>query len=500
MANQPPAGCTVFERRDVWLLSDEDPWHPVIEWYARAVDALRARDGTDFADPRSWRHLAEIHGSDLPKLQWPTGVQWNECEHSTWFFLPWHRIYLHHFESIVREAVVGLGGPDDWALPYWNYSDLARPDTRRLPPAFRAELTPDGSANPLFATQRARGMNGNGMLPALLVATTEAFDELEFAEAPTGPNDPAGFGGPVRRSRNHNGGPVGSLENVPHGSVHVGVGGLQPLGWMSRFETAGRDPIFWLHHANVDRVWQEWLRLGERRANPDDGGWLRQRFEFGNAPVTTSLTVADVLDPTSPPLCYRYSDMPLDASPPADDQEAVRAGAGLRGAADRPPPPELVGATDRPVPLTESVTSAEIPITAATGPGRRMRQAEDLEGADDGQRVFLKIENVTGSALTAPLYLVHVNVPEGADPMEYDDRRAGQVAMFGVLESSQTDETHSGSGLTFTFEITALARRLAASSEWEPERLRVAFTPVPDAAGQVYAGDVSVGRVSVYYG
>ena len=41
----------------------------------------------------------------------------------------------------------------------------------------------------------------------------------------------------------------------------MGVG-----GWMSAFATAAQDPIFWLHHANIDRLWEAWLALGD----PDD--------------------------------------------------------------------------------------------------------------------------------------------------------------------------------------------------------------------------------------
>jgi tyrosinase len=127
----------MFERRDIWELSEQDPWHPIIEWYARAVAAMQARDGTDFSDPTSWRYLANIHGVDLRELplsSWPRGATWNECQHNSWFFLPWHRIYLHYFEQIVRQTIVNLGGPDDWALPYWDYSDPDRENVRRLTP------------------------------------------------------------------------------------------------------------------------------------------------------------------------------------------------------------------------------------------------------------------------------------------------------------------------------------------------------------------------------
>jgi tyrosinase len=96
----------VFERRDVWELSEQDPWHEIIWWYARAVTAMQGKDGTDFSDPTSWRHLAAIHGIRIPRSSWPRGATWRECQHSSWFFLPWHRIYLHYFLAAL--AVLGV--------------------------------------------------------------------------------------------------------------------------------------------------------------------------------------------------------------------------------------------------------------------------------------------------------------------------------------------------------------------------------------------------------
>ena len=118
------------------------------------------------------------------------------------------------------------------------------------------------------------------------------------------------------------------------------------------------------------------------------------------------------------------------------------------------------------------------------------------EGAQP-RKVYLKVENVMGKELTAPNYLVHVDLPPGADPTEYEDRRAGQVPMFGVREATEGDEEHSGSGLTFSFDITSVVQRLRETGEWDPERLRVTFTPVH--AGAAQGGDLSAGRVSLFY-
>ena len=135
-------------RQDVWTLgTEQEPWHPVLLGYARAVAAMQQLPLTE---PTSWRYQAAIHG--IAGAAPPSGAPWNECQHATWYFLPWHRMYLFQFEQIVRSFVPADLDPDQWALPYWNYSDGAPGDA--LPPAFRAETLPDGTVfNPLYLNQ-----------------------------------------------------------------------------------------------------------------------------------------------------------------------------------------------------------------------------------------------------------------------------------------------------------------------------------------------------------
>src|SRR5690606_25341262 len=63
---------------------------------------------------------------------------WNQCQHGSWYFLPWHRMYLAYFEEIVADTIVKLGGPPNWALPFCDYSDRSNPYALNIPPAFTA--------------------------------------------------------------------------------------------------------------------------------------------------------------------------------------------------------------------------------------------------------------------------------------------------------------------------------------------------------------------------
>jgi hypothetical protein len=60
---------------------------------------------------------------------------------------------------------------------------------------------------------------------------------------------------------------------------------------------AALDPIFWLHHANVDRLWNNWLALGGTRVNPPDSSWKNASFAFYDENGTkVTLTGSQVLD------------------------------------------------------------------------------------------------------------------------------------------------------------------------------------------------------------
>ena len=49
---------------------------------------------------------------------------------------------------------------------------------------------------------------------------------------------------------------------------------------MAEFSTVGGDPIFYLHHANIDRLWESWDRLGN--TNPTDPNYLDRTFAYGD--------------------------------------------------------------------------------------------------------------------------------------------------------------------------------------------------------------------------
>ena len=256
--------------------------------YARAVAAMKALPASD---PRNWNRMATVHGQF--------------CPHGNWYFLPWHHAYLTSLERICRE----LSGKPDFALPYWDWSL-----ERQLPPAFTAG-TPQ--SNPLNHRRPGSLSITDDMVgPAVMSRIMSSPDFEAFGSTrPRGQNDAS-----ARWQRRM--GSKTELEFNPHDGVHQAVGGD-----MGQVALSSRDPIFYLHHANVDRLWSAWNARGNE--NSAEAMWrgfaFVRNFPQPGGRGTWDVAVADLL--STGQLGYRYDN---ERGPFAADVnvEAVAAEAG----------------------------------------------------------------------------------------------------------------------------------------------------------------------------
>jgi hypothetical protein len=85
--------------------------------------------------------------------------------------------------------------------------------------------------------------------------------------------------------------------NGVHGAVHVRVGGD-----MSSVPTAGYDPIFYLHHANIDRLWAQWQQANPGALPATEASLQLQPF---NRPFSTDWQLGSEMASTDA-LGYRY--------------------------------------------------------------------------------------------------------------------------------------------------------------------------------------------------
>lgn len=478
-------------RRDIWRLETEQEWHPITEAYARALIVMGKRHPDK---PESWAYQAAIHGLRSASR----GDRFRDkCQHHCWYFLPWHRMYLHWFERTVRAALDQVRGVSDdvkakWALPFWDYERA--PGTAALPKAFRDAAMPDGTPNPLHVAERDPNIKAGGAIAEIPRSSTAAMAMTAFP----GTLADGRFGGGVSAPR-HN--PVrppqfGGLEARPHNGVHGQVGG--DGGFMSDFDTAPLDPVFWLHHANIDRLWATWLTLGGGRRNPQEAAWTTDvRFDFHDE-HGTELTQAceDVLD-TVGQLGYTYEG--LDEARPVDERRDIAPQAHM---ADLPEhPPELIGASDSL--QLRGRASVKVDVSEPTGPALMLFAERDAP-----QRMMLGIEGVEGEANPGVTYAVYVNLPDGPDPGVDPDRHfAGELSFFGIERTRDLERDHESDPHRHTFDITRIAESLRELGAWDPSALTVTFEPqrpLPPPGGEDLAPPaeertpVHIGRVSVF--
>jgi tyrosinase len=201
-------------------------------------------------------------------------------------FLPWHRLMLGVFEQALQAALQDT----TFGLPYWNWAadgDLTPAGQRNSPLwkndcmggeaadgrvtgpfAFTAgdpnswrvtiEATPGGilrSPTNDRGLRRRRGQGFPGFASPSLPRrqhVTAALAETRY-DAPTYDLDSTGF-----RNRLEGWSPPNGLHNL----VHIWIGGdMGP-------STSPNDPVFFLNHCNVDRIWEAWMQSRGRNYEP----------------------------------------------------------------------------------------------------------------------------------------------------------------------------------------------------------------------------------------
>jgi tyrosinase len=461
-------------RREIHSLGDT--WNDTIHWYAMAIRELKKRKATE---KTSWLYLAAVHNFDsslwikfkyltrttpLP-LQAEQHKYWQQCQHRTWYFFPWHRAYLMTFEDIVRDAIHSLKGPaDTWALPYWNYSDTDIDQANDVPVAFLQKKMPDGSDNPLFVEARF-----GASVPPDLVSFDDRFGDHDFEGLDHGPN--VGIGGPRTGFEPH-GKAEGVIEAGIHDMVHGAVGGRDASGQgglMSNTATAGLDPIFWLHHANIDRIWEVWLKRDNQNLNPTDPDWLngptvpRAFFLYGADGKDKPSNPKDILSITA--LGYTYDDLsdPLKGKKrrlkrletfEARLQNHEFSSAPESIGMGKPPVSELLGSNDKEIALGPEAVRSRVKLAPAPLATLSRSFTKDLMEAHtpgEPDRVFLTLQNIRGNDGSGifDVMLYPPGAPSGAAGI-----KAGSISLFGLEQASQPSGDQAGNGLNKTIEIT----------------------------------------------
>lgn len=194
-----------------------------------------------------WHHQSMM-------MMTPPNQSDRNAAHSGPAFLPWHRYFLITLEGFLRQAV----NDTNFRIPYWDWTadaELAEPVTSPVwsnqnlgqfaGADWRVRLEMSLRTGDLQIVDRSleRALGGGGRLPSRNEVRTVVRDQTVYDASPFNSFSSSGV-------RNYVEGWVG--REAIHNSVHVWIGGDMSLS------SSPNDPVFFLHHCNVDRIWAAW--------------------------------------------------------------------------------------------------------------------------------------------------------------------------------------------------------------------------------------------------
>ncbi|KAN0140456.1 Common central domain of tyrosinase domain containing protein [Lactarius tabidus] len=261
------------------------------------IQSLIAMFQTPQTNSTSHFSIGGIHG--LPYAEWEgsggaqpvKGSQWGGyCTHGCVLFPTWHRPYVALYEQVMQQHALQIANTyqvdkQSWVtaaqnlrLPYWDWATNTVPPPEVISLKTLNIVTPDGKttsvANPLLQytfnpidrsfprpysswkttirhPDSPNSANATTDVPALVSdlksiqddITSSTYNVLTRVKTwPAFSNHTAGDGGSASNS----------LEAI-HDEIHGYIGGQ-----MGDPSVAGFDPIFFMHHANVDRMISLW--------------------------------------------------------------------------------------------------------------------------------------------------------------------------------------------------------------------------------------------------
>jgi tyrosinase len=417
--------------------------------YGRAVQLMKARSPDD---PLSWESQAQIHN--------------DHCPHNNWWFLPWHRAYLFYFEAACQKV---LSDPT-FRLPYWNWTK-----DRSIPAMFwdknSSLYLPGRDINPNDEVDS--DVTGTSVINSLL---RNNVDVLIYSSATNDDDQHARAG-------------AGTFESTPHNGIHQFVGGE-----MSTF-LSPHDPIFWLHHANIDRIWRSWSELHGHRSI-DDKLWKDHKLTQFYTPdgQTVSPVTSDTEDYTKYNAEYDALEVVESTSSKRTMRPLSLTKTGLAGR-------KLVSFSANVGGISDTLKSASIDLAIDSPIKNEISKATaPLLAVEEKQMdsvVLMKIEGIAVKNKNTRLRVfINCDNPSPQTPIGSPSFVA-TINFFGNGHAGHGEE--GGDGLNFLYDCTSTFAKLKKSGLYDgSNNIKVSFVPIErkNSKEPSVLGDVKPKRVT----
>jgi hypothetical protein len=464
----------------------------------KAIAVMKARNSADHASVdyrKSWEYWANIHGYFGPQSPFGTvasnrnrvsannqhyfdGISdmtppdqvasdvWANCQHGTPWFFAWHRLFLLYLEKQLQDAA----SDPTLRLPYWDYTNSAEV---KMPTAFTEPTYTDTAGvtqpNPLYEPRRAPGwQQGRASLDANSTNIDSALKDQSFSSYQS------------------------NIERNIHGYVHCSVSVSCPVPDMGSVPYSANDPIFWIHHANIDRLWSCWSSNASHH-NPNDQNFLNKSFRFvsaGGQEVTNK--VGDLFAGTLVDYKYEKEENCGRSVAVAFDNESLSTVKGTDVTVEKfnelLAQPKSLNVPTEPVTLAAATTKVKVELRTNDDVKTLSNLALDSSSTKP-TKTQLILSGITFDAPPGVQFYVYLEDSADSNRREY----AGTVNFFGAEPGSPLHDHESGSaeqGLTREFDVTQALRSLSGSKKGL-SNVTVAFVATSGRSGDTETAEIS---------
>ena len=241
-----------------------------VDTFLEATLRLKVKSASTSTDVSIYDQFVALHGAVMAVRTPRSGIHGINFAHGNIGFLPWHRQYLRAFESALRAEM------PEATIPYWDWSDEIDAIGKLFTPEFLGHLNwgnprhiCDGvlqyelpsAQRPDWWPRNLEGFRVNQYLEEGL-GSALSRGSTERTWPPTEPMLRALVELGANQHSPGNAHPLWTFWSIleqgaqqlpqTHNAGHRFIGGHMGGAY------SPNDPIFWLHHANVDRMWDAW--------------------------------------------------------------------------------------------------------------------------------------------------------------------------------------------------------------------------------------------------
>ena len=302
-------------RKSFYDLTDEE-----LKTLCKAIGYMRNDMPTDSS--LHWENYGRQHAHHCTE-----SGEGNPQVHWSWYFLPWHRGYIYFLERILANILTTKLSIDGtkFAYPYWDWMTHKEIPNTRLraqaglaSPLFGYDLTQEDMVNADNLGFDNTALYDGNRGPTILKSTMDPNNELTvdsqnhvketlyytspeyIGQILATPFEQ--FGGKSTIDRNTG---QGLLEQGPHNDGHDWVGTrIGKNRTMGTLRYAALDPIFYMHHGNIDRIFSMY-----KNQMPDlNGPWGKQTYQYTDIDGSwVTVSVKDIMTGITDSISYGES-------------------------------------------------------------------------------------------------------------------------------------------------------------------------------------------------